>query len=52
MKRAKKRPHKTVPTRTAMALTDMRSAKTDPQGSYTGVVCDPGEQPTQDADDL
>lgn len=30
----------------------MASAKTDPQGSYTGVPADPGEKPVQDADDL
>ena len=27
-------------------------SSTDPLGSYTGVLADPGEVPTQDADDL
>lgn len=36
----------------AMALTDCKSSKTDPQGSWTGVPVDPYEKPVQDADDL
>lgn len=30
----------------------MKSADTDPNGSYTGVCEDPYEKPVQDADDL
>ena len=29
-----------------------RRVRTDPQGSYTGVPEEPGEEPVQDADDL
>ena len=29
-----------------------RRVRTDPQGSYTGVAEEPGEEPVQDADDL
>ena len=29
-----------------------RQVRTDPQGSYTGVPEEPGEEPVQDADDL
>lgn len=36
----------------AMDLTIWQSAKTDPQGSYTGTPADPYEVPVQDADDL
>jgi len=36
----------------AMDLTLWQSAKTDPQGSYTGTPADPYEVPVQDADDL
>lgn len=31
---------------------DMRYSDTDPNGMYTGVPADKGEQPVQDADDL
>ena len=40
------------PMEAAMALTDMQAAKTDPQGSYTGVAEQAYEKPVQDADDL
>ncbi|MBS5671103.1 MAG: hypothetical protein ACLSV7_10855 [Oscillospiraceae bacterium] len=33
-------------------LVDFQAAKTDPQGSWTGVPADPDEVPVQDADDL
>ncbi|MCI9317832.1 MAG: hypothetical protein HFF67_07310 [Oscillospiraceae bacterium] len=36
----------------AMDMTIWQSAKTDPQGSYTGTPADPCEVPVQDADDL
>lgn len=36
----------------AMDMTIWQSAKTDPQGSYTGTPADPYEVPVQDADDL
>lgn len=36
----------------AMDLTRWQSAKTDPQGSWTGTPADPDEVPVQDADDL
>jgi len=36
----------------AMDMTYWQSAKTDPQGSYTGTPADPYEVPVQDADDL
>ncbi len=36
----------------AMSMTNCQSAKTDPQGSWTGVPADPEEKPVQDADDL
>ena len=36
----------------AMDLTIVQSAKTDPQGSWTGTPADPYEVPVQDADDL
>lgn len=36
----------------AMEMTIWQSAKTDPQGSYTGTPADPCEIPVQDADDL
>ena len=35
-----------------MDLTLWQSAKTDPQGSWTGTPADPYETPVQDADDL
>lgn len=40
------------PMAKAMAMTDCQSARTDPQGSWTGVPADPEEKPVQDADDL
>lgn len=40
------------PMKRAMDLTVWQSAKTDPQGSYTGTPADPDETPVQDADDL
>ncbi len=33
-------------------LAQFQAARTDPQGSYTGVPADPYETPVQDADDL
>lgn len=36
----------------AMELTVWQSAKSDPQGSWTGTPADPYEVPVQDADDL
>lgn len=41
-----KQPVQTTP------LVDFQAAKTDPQGSWTGVPADPYEVPVQDADDL
>ena len=43
---------KQSPMAKAMALTDLSSDKTDPNGSYTGRPEDPREVPVQDADDL
>ena len=40
------------PMEKAMDLTIWQSARTDPQGSYTGTPADPDEVPVQDADDL
>ena len=40
------------PMEKAMDLTAWQSAKTDPQGSWTGTPADPDETPVQDADDL
>ena len=40
------------PMEKAMDLTLCQSAKTDPQGSWTGTPADPYETPVQDADDL
>lgn len=40
------------PMAKAMDLTVWQSAKTDPQGSWTGTPADPWEKPVQDADDL
>lgn len=34
------------------AVPELQAAKTDPQGSYTGVPANPEEKPVQDADDL
>ena len=40
------------PMAKAKDLTIWQSAKTDPQGSWTGAPADPDETPVQDADDL
>ena len=40
------------PMEKAMDLTVWQSAKTDPQGSWTGTPADPDEVPVQDADGL
>ena len=48
----KKRKKSGDPMVKAMDLTGWQSAKTDPQGSYTGTPADPCEVPVQDADDL
>jgi len=40
------------PMQKAMDMSIWQSAKTDPQGSYTGTPADPDEVPVQDADDL
>ena len=40
------------PMAKAMDLTSWQSAKTDPQGSWTGTPADPWEKPVQDSDDL
>ena len=50
-KRGKKQEHPS-PMDKAMNLTAWQSAKTDPQGSWTGTPADPWEKPVQDADDL
>lgn len=52
--RPEKRVSRTQPSpmEQSMALTDMGYAKTDPQGSWTGVPDDPYEVPVQDVDDL
>ena len=34
------------------ALAQFQAARTDPQGSYTGVPADPYETPVQDVNDL
>ena len=36
----------------AMEMTLWQSARTDPQGSWTGPPANPDEVPVQDADDL
>lgn len=41
-----------APMEKAMDMSVWQSAKTDPQGSYTGTPADPYEIPVQDADDL
>ena len=48
----KKRKKSGEPMEKAMDLSIWQSAKTDPQGSYTGTPADPYEVPVQDADDL
>ena len=40
------------PMGTAMDMTLWQSARTDPQGSWTGTPADPDEVPVQDVDDL
>ena len=47
-----KKKDRTDPMEKAMDLTVWQSAKTDPQGSWTGTPADPDEVPVQDADDL
>ncbi len=49
-KKDKKNPDQAM--QDAMDMTIWQSAKTDPQGSYTGTPADPYEVPVQDADDL
>lgn len=41
-----------APMEKAMDMSVWQSAKTDPQGSWTGTPADPYEVPVQDADDL
>lgn len=48
----KKRKKSGDPMEKAMEMTIVQSAKTDPQGSWTGTPADPYELPVQDADDL
>ena len=48
----REKPKKADPMKKAMDLTVWQSAKTDPQGSWTGTPADPYEVPVQDADDL
>ena len=48
----KQRKNPDSPMEKAMDLTILQSAKTDPQGSWTGTPADPYEVPVQDADDL
>ncbi len=48
----KKRKKSIDPMGKAMEMTIWQSAKTDPQGSYTGCPADPFEVPVQDVDDL
>lgn len=48
----RKRKNSDDPMEKAMELTIVQSAKTDPQGSWTGTPADPYEVPVQDADDL
>ena len=52
MKDKKKDAAKKEPMEKAMDLTIWQSAKTDPQGSWTGTPANPWETPVQDADDL
>ena len=49
---SKKQKKSDAPMDKAMDLTIWQSARTDPQGSYTGTPADPYEVPVQDADDL
>ena len=49
---SKSKKERTGPQAKAMELTAWQSAKTDPQGSWTGTPADPYEVPVQDADDL
>ncbi|MFI3312503.1 MAG: hypothetical protein R3Y62_01315 [Eubacteriales bacterium] len=52
MKKRKSKQEKT-PMEAAMEVVKANmSSDTDPEGSYTGVPQNPGEIPTQDADDL
>lgn len=43
---------KTNPTEKAKNLGNLKSDKTDPNGSYTGICEKENELPVQDADDL
>ena len=52
MPKKKEKPDRDGPMAKAMDMTIWQSAKTDPQGSYTGTPADPYEVPVQDADDL
>lgn len=53
MEMSDKKPQKNrQPMEKAMELTILQSAKTDPQGSWTGTPADPWDVPVQDADDL
>ncbi len=40
------------PTEKALKVVNLKSEKTDPQGSYTGVPLNEDEEPVQDSDDL
>ena len=52
MKERKKIKSETEISDKVMDLLDMKDAKTDPMGSYTGVPVNKYETPVQDADDL
>ena len=52
MQEKKRKKSSSVPMEKDMDLTAWQSAKTDPQGSWTGTPADPYEVPVQDADDL
>ena len=52
MSKKKEKPAHGTPMGKAMDMTTWQSAKTDPQGSWTGTPADPYEVPVQDADDL
>ena len=47
-----KRSEKGTPRKDPMDMTRWQSARTDPQGSWTGTPVDPDEVPVQDVDDL
>ena len=52
MKERKKNKSETEISDKVINLFDMKDAKTDPMGSYTGVPVNKYETPVQDADDL